>query len=278
MGIHMGIVTDEEHTVIASQFAQRGQKRKLAHEVRDELFLSPPACEPIETAVVWNRYDVLVSLKPGTNVVKLAGIWDTVDKIVMNNVMHSTRIFGDAKTVTPPNVFVHYPPVLSLSNVNKFMHHFGAVQDIQLEKHGTAVVTYVYIESAYVAVGVSTPFGQYGMITITSGSDMDDVTYNSKLENFRTHTSSMEARKQFGGTKMKLTPSSLDASVSSSTPTQFSHALPPEIDPSLNPAPGLDENMDPPSKKEEEDDDMDHEYSPPHRAPPPPSLKLKSPV
>ena len=108
------------------------------------------------------------------------------------------------------------------------MHHFGAVQDIQLEKHGTSVVTYVYIESAYVAVGVSTPFGQYGMITITSGSDMEDLTYNSKLENFRTHTSSMEARKLFGGTKMKLKPSSLDASISStSTPTQFSHAPPP---------------------------------------------------
>ena len=166
MGIHMGIVTDDEHTVIASQFTQRGQKKKQAHEVRNELFLSPPTCGTIETAVVLTRYDLLVSLKPGTNVVKLAGIWDTVDKIVRNNVMHSTRSFGDAKTVTRPHVFVHFPPVLSLSNVNKFMHHW-AVQDIQLEKHGTVVATYVYIESAYVAVGVSAPFGQYGMITIT---------------------------------------------------------------------------------------------------------------
>ena len=140
------------------------------------IFLSPPACEAIATAVVLTQYDVLVSLKPGTNVVKLTGIWDTVDKIVMNNVMHSTRIFGDAKTVTCPNMFVHFPPVLFLSNVNKVMHHFRAVQDIQLEKHGTVVATYVYSESAYVAVGVSYPFGQYGMITITSGSDMDDLT------------------------------------------------------------------------------------------------------
>ena len=76
---------------------------------------------------------MLVSLKPGTDVVCLAGIWDTLDKIIMNNVMHSTRIFGDAKTVTPPKVLAHFPPVLSLSNVNKFMNQFGAVQDIQME-------------------------------------------------------------------------------------------------------------------------------------------------
>ena len=42
MGIHMGIVTDDEHTVIASQITQRGQKKKQAEEVRDKLLLSPP--------------------------------------------------------------------------------------------------------------------------------------------------------------------------------------------------------------------------------------------
>ena len=42
MGIHMGIVTDDEHTVIASLFAQRGQKKKQAHEVRDEHFFVTP--------------------------------------------------------------------------------------------------------------------------------------------------------------------------------------------------------------------------------------------
>ena len=48
MGIHMGIVTDDGHTVIASQFTQRGQKKKQAHEVRDELFLSPPHVSPLK--------------------------------------------------------------------------------------------------------------------------------------------------------------------------------------------------------------------------------------
>jgi hypothetical protein len=77
----MGLVNDDENNVIASKFPQKGQKKKEAMEVRDDLFLSPPACDPIETAVVLNKYDVLVSLKPGTDIVRLAGIWDTVGKI-----------------------------------------------------------------------------------------------------------------------------------------------------------------------------------------------------
>ena len=60
--------------------------------------------------MVLNKYDVLVSLKPGTDIVRWAGIWDTVGKITMHSVMHSTRIFGDAKTVALPKVLVNYPP------------------------------------------------------------------------------------------------------------------------------------------------------------------------
>ena len=74
--------------MIASKFPQKGQKKKEAMEVRDDIFLSPPACDPIETAVVLNKYDVLVSLKPGMDIVCLAGIWDTVGKIAMQSVMH----------------------------------------------------------------------------------------------------------------------------------------------------------------------------------------------
>ena len=98
-----------------------------AMEVKDDIFLSPPACDPMETAVVLNKYDVLVSLKPGTDIVRLAGIWDTVGKITMHSVMHSTRIFGDAKTVAPPKVLVNYPPVITLQSLNTFMNQFGSV-------------------------------------------------------------------------------------------------------------------------------------------------------
>ena len=41
MGVHMGLVNDDEHNVIASKFPQKGQKKKEAMEVRDDLFLSP---------------------------------------------------------------------------------------------------------------------------------------------------------------------------------------------------------------------------------------------
>ena len=217
IGVHMGLVNDDENNVIASKFPLKGQKKQEANEVRDALFLSPPACESIETAVVLNRYDVLVSLKPGTDIVRLAGIWETVDKITMQSAMHSTRIFGDAKTVTPPKVMVNYPPVITLSKLNNFMNQFGSVQDIQIEKQGTAMCTFVFLESAYVSVGVHSPFGQYGIVSVTSGSMSDDKAYNSKLDNYHTHTADLNSRKAYGSQFLKLTPSSLQAALEVST-------------------------------------------------------------
>ena len=41
MGVHMGLVNDDENNVIASKFPQKGQKKQEAMEVRDDLFLSP---------------------------------------------------------------------------------------------------------------------------------------------------------------------------------------------------------------------------------------------
>ena len=120
----------------------------------------PPACEPIKPDVVLNKYDSLVSLQPGTDIVRLADIRDTVGKITMHNVMHSTRILGDVKTVAPPKVLINYPPVLTIQSLNTFMNQFGSVQDIQLEKHGMATCTFVLIDSAYVSLGVTSPFGQ----------------------------------------------------------------------------------------------------------------------
>ena len=161
--------------------------------------------------MVLNKYDVLVSLKPGTDIVRLAGIWDTVGKITMQSLMHSTRIFGDAKTVAPPKVLVNYPPVITLQSLNKFMNQFGSVQDIQIEKHGMATCKFVFLESAYVSVGVNSPFGQYGIVAVTSGSPMDDKAYNSKLDKYHTHTADFESGIAFGSQFLKLTPSSLEA-------------------------------------------------------------------
>ena len=42
MGVHMGLVNDDENNVIASKFPIKGQKKQEAMEVRDALFLSPP--------------------------------------------------------------------------------------------------------------------------------------------------------------------------------------------------------------------------------------------
>ena len=115
-----------------------------------------------------------------------------------------------------------------------------------MEKHGTAVVTYVFIESVYVSLGVTSPFGQYGMILITSGSNMEDKAYNSKLDNFRTHTASLEARKVHGSAKTKLTPLSLEAPASTAGPmeTDQTPPPPPRFNPRIDPASSMDEDKD----------------------------------
>ena len=97
------------------------------------------------------------------------------------------------------------------------MNQFGSDQDIQMEKHGMATCTFVFIESAYVSLGVTSPFGQYGIVSVTSGSPVDDKAYNSKLDNYRTHTADLESRKVFGATLTKLTPSSLEAALATSS-------------------------------------------------------------
>ena len=166
---------------------------------------------------------MLVSLKPGTDIVRLAGIWDTPGKITMQSVIHSTRIFGDAKTVAPPKVLVNYPPVITLQSLNTFMNQFGTVQDIQIEKHGMATFKFVFLESAYVSVGVHSPFGQYGIVSVTSGSPMDDKAYNSKLDNYHTHTADFDSRKAYGSKFLQLTPSSLEAALAAIVLVQRRH-------------------------------------------------------
>ena len=104
------------------------------------------------------------------------------------------------------------------------MNQFGSVQDIQIEKQGMAMCTFVFLESAYVSVGVHCPFGQYGIVLVTSGSMSDDKAYNSKLDNYHTHTADFDSRKAYGSKILKLTPSSLEAALaasSSSTPASM---------------------------------------------------------
>ena len=141
------------------------------------------------------------------------------------------------------------PPVITLQKLNNFMNQFGSVQDIQIEKQGMAMCTFVFLESAYVSVGVHYPFGQYGIVSVTSGSLSDDKAYNSKLDNYHTHTADFDSRKPYGSKFLKLTPSSLEAALaasSSSTPASMN------TDPPLPPT----GNLDPPT------DSMDVDSNP----------------
>ena len=121
--------------------------------------------------------------------------------------------------VAPPKVLVNYPPVITIQSPDKFMNQFGSVQDIQIEKHGMATCKFVFLESAYVSVGVNSPFGQYGIVSVPSGSPMDDKAYNSKLDNYHTHTADFDSRKAYGSKFLKLTPPSLEAALAASSST-----------------------------------------------------------
>ena len=154
------------------------------------------------------------------------------------------------------------------------MNQFGSVQDIQIEKHGMAMCNFVFLESAYVSVGVHSPFGQYGIVSVTSGSMSDDKAYNSKLDNYHTHTADLNSRKAYGSQFLKLTPSSLQAALevsTSSTPASMN------TDPPLPPT----GSVDPPI------DDMDVDSNPtsphthalpgsPHSPQSPPSKAIKT--
>ena len=87
------------------------------------------------------------------------------------------------------------------------------------------------------SVGVHSPFGQYGIVSVTSGSMSDDKAYNSKLDNYHTHTADLNSRKAYGSQFLKLTPSSLQAALEVSTSSKPASM---NTDPPLPPTGSLD--------------------------------------
>ena len=105
---------------------------------------------------------------------------------------------SDATTLTPLDACVHYPAGVTLDNANEFMHMFGAVHDIQTQSLGKAFVTCARKESAYVALGTKTSYGNCGAIRITTGTPSDDNVYNAKIEKYPTHVRSIEPSHWYG--------------------------------------------------------------------------------
>ena len=82
-GVHYGLVSIDDYTIIATHWPPKGKKKMVSADVRSALFMHPHACEPILTAVVWTKFDLLVTLKTATDLHKLAEIWQKVDNISM---------------------------------------------------------------------------------------------------------------------------------------------------------------------------------------------------
>ena len=128
----------------------------------------------------------------------------------MSKIDTSQRVFPDTKVVSPPDVFILFPPAMLHTDLNHFANQFGSVQSLVLKTTGKALVKYTHMESAHIAIGARQKVGTFGELKITSGNASKDKEINNEIKDKKVFDS-IDTRKQACKEYVTLTESALKA-------------------------------------------------------------------
>ena len=170
-----------DNLYLVSHFARRTDANPAPKQQSTQILNSIRTCPGTEQylvkAIQWNRYDVLIQVRPEIPAEKVAQDLRNWEAYTVRSMSNLTIIRPSTNRVTlnPPFVHVKFPPALSFPFIIEALQsHLDIISWQVGPQAGEATLELSSMEQAAIVYGCQIPCAEYGMTALTCGDAMKD--------------------------------------------------------------------------------------------------------